>query len=182
MLRLCLCHKLCGGTNVQQLENYLDDLLVKKAPYQLPKNVKESLVKIMPIMTLVGGVLLSISVFYLFQALVWVNSFFSAIGVMAGTSLGIGLMGWVALALAAVEAVLFFMAFGPLQMRKKSGWDMLLWVSLAYAAYSVVTFLYNFQIVSAIFSLVGDVLGLYLLFQVRSYYAVKVDPIKLGKK
>src|SRR3972149_8803715 len=39
------------------LETTLNDLFVKKAPFQLPKNVKEILVNFAPWLALIGGIL-----------------------------------------------------------------------------------------------------------------------------
>ena len=156
---------------MQETENKLDELLVKKAPFQLPANVKEGLVKALPWITLAGGILTALSVVFLFQALILVNSLFGGLAVVTGVAYpGLMFMAWVALAIAAVQAVMFFVAFGPLKDRKKSGWNILFWVSLVYAVYAVALFFGNWDVFSLILSLVGDVVGLYLLFQVRSYY------------
>lgn len=163
---------------MQKLEEKLDDLLVKKAPYQLPESGKKTLVEFMPWLTLVGGILALLGVMGLYRLATLTESMasytnglnqafgYSAAPMQPGLSVAI----WLSLGLMAVEGVLYLMAFPALKARKKSGWSMLFGVALLNVAYAVVYMFYNQQISSFIFSLIGSVIGLYFLFQIRSYY------------
>lgn len=160
-----------------QLETKLDELLVKKAPFQLPANGKEGLVKAMPWITLLGGLLMLWAAWTLWQLVGWANdvanfsnTFSQMYGVGYVAPVGMAPLLWVSLAVLVVEAVMFFMAFPALQARKKSGWNLLFWVSLLNAAEAVVQAVGYSNMGSLIGSLIGSVIGLYLLFQIRSYY------------
>ncbi len=166
-----------------QLEEKLDELLVKKAPFQLPANAREGLVKAMPWLTLLGGVVMLWGAWALWQLVGWANDvatvtnqFSQYYGVGYVAPVGMAPLLWVSLAVLVVEAVLFFMAFPALQARKKSGWNLLFWVSLLNAAEAVVQAVGYTNFGSLIGALIGSVIGLYLLFQIRSYYTGVAKP------
>lgn len=162
---------------MRPVENKLDELLVKKAPYQLPPNAKKSLVGAMPYLALVGGVLALLGAWGVYQVAAWANSWLSVANDLSATyGYGVGYTAaygpllWVSLLLLLAEAVAMFVAFSPLKAHKKRGWDLLFWVSLLNLAYAVVYLIARPDIMQFVFSLLGSVIGLYLLFQVRSSY------------
>jgi hypothetical protein len=161
---------------MHQLEEKLNELLVKKAPFQIPENGRKGIVGVMPWVTLIGGILMLLAAWGLYQAATvvsywadWANTFGSATG-MPYTPTGLSFMIWVSLALIVVEAVLFFMAFPALKAHQKKGWNLLFYVTLLNAVQSVVQLFGYSNLSSVIFSLLGTVVGLYVLFQIRSYY------------
>ncbi|MGH7196354.1 MAG: hypothetical protein ACREGJ_01140 [Candidatus Saccharimonadales bacterium] len=174
---------------LQQLEEKLNEFFVTKAPFQLPENGKKVLVQLLPWLTLIGGVLSLFAVWGLYQLATWANSVsmwanelnraYGTYGYPT-TAAAVGPVVWLSLALMLVVAVLYFVAFPALRARKKSGWNILLWVALLYVAVAIVNLFMDQQIVSFLFSLLGSVVGLYLLFQVRSHYSAV--PTQTGKK
>jgi len=162
---------------MQRLEEKLNELFVKKAPVQLPENGKKTLVQYMPWITLIGGVFSALAALGLYQlvmaASAW-TSYANEISIAYGSGpitnslYTPGL--WGGLLILLLEAIFFFVAFGPLKAHQKKGWNLLFWVAIVNAVYSIVHLLIDMNIVSLIFSLIGSALGLYILFQIRSYY------------
>jgi len=162
---------------MQGLENALDEAF-KKLP-QLPENGRKGLANAMPWLALLGGILSLLAAWYLYQAVAWVdqwagyaNSLYTAVGYSAPVS-GISAITWVSLALLAVQAVLFLVAFPSLRAFKKGGWNILFWAALVNVAYDVVYNLFGYGYMNLgqlIFSLLGAAVGLYLLFQIRPAY------------
>ena len=180
---------------MQPIEKMLDDAF-KKAPL-LPEEARKGLAVALPWLTLVGGVLSLLGAWAVYQAVMWTdqlagyaNSLYSSVGYaspMVGT---VGVVGWVSLVILLAQAVLFFVAFPALRSGKKSGWDMLLWAALASVVYSVISNVFSgyFRFGELLFSLIGSAAGLYLLFQVRSYFigatksTTTVKPVTPEKK
>jgi hypothetical protein len=159
------------------LEAKLDEMLFKKAPYQLPENARKGLVSALPWLTLVGGVLMLWAAWGLYTILTYVSPFATlanelnaAYGVGYVSPVGFSPLVWVSLGLLVVEAVMFFIAFPALQAHKKSGWNLLFWVSLLNIVEVVLQVIGYTNFGSLVASLLGSLVGLYLLFQVRSYY------------
>jgi hypothetical protein len=151
---------------MKALESKLDELLVKKAPYHLPENFKKGLVSALPWVSVIVGALGLLGAYGVFQLIFWVDG----IAIYAGYAVNYSFMLWVSLALLVAESVVSFMAFNPLRAKQKRGWDLLFWLALLNVAYAVVYLIATPNIMQFLFSLIGSVLGLYLLFQVRSYY------------
>jgi hypothetical protein len=161
---------------MHQLEEKLNDLFVKNAPFQVPENGRKGIVGVMPWVALVGGVLMLLAAWGLYQAAVavsywadWANTLGSAYGAPYTPS-SLSFFVWISLALIVVEAVMFFIAFPALKAHQKKGWNLLFLVTLLNAAQAVLQMFGYSSPGSLIFSLLGSVVGLYLLFQIRGYY------------
>jgi hypothetical protein len=123
----------------------------KQVP-NLPTSWREVLVKIAPILSLVFGVLgiiagigaLGLSPVALFDG---VNS--SMLVLISGVT-------------AIVSSVLLLMAYPHLKVRKYRGWELLFWSEVVGVISSVLAL--------SISSVIGIVIGFYLLFQMKSYY------------
>lgn len=157
---------------MQQLEQTLDNLLVKKAPFQLPEGFRQGLVKFLPWLVLLGGGLSLLAAFSIYQALTYV----STLGAYWAPYVGANTMFaaaspllWISLVIVVVEAVLMFAAYPGLDARKKQGWNILFWVSLTNAVIAVVN-LVTGDVGGFIGTVLGMVVGLYILFQIRPYY------------
>lgn len=159
-----------------KLEQKLDEWLVKKAPFQLPEHSKVTLVKMLPWLTLIGGVLAAIAVLNLFNWLMLAQNASNYVNMAAqgygyySSNLAVA---WLGLGILLLEAILFFIAFPALKARKKLGWNLLYYVAAANIAYSVLYLFIDTNIASFIISLFSSLIGLYLLFQIRNHYVGK---------
>ena len=147
-----------AAAGLGQLESVLDEYLVKKAP-ALPANIKELLVKFAPYLTIIGVVLVVPALLAAFSAGAWLSS--NYYWAMGGTTLG--WQYYLALGLSAVTVVLEALAIPGLFSRKMSGWKLLFYGILVNTVYSLVYF-------NLMGLLLGTLISLYFLFQVRSYY------------
>jgi hypothetical protein len=137
---------------MNQLINWLGGLF-SKAP-ALPAKAKEVIVKIAPWLALIGIVVSVPAVL----ALIGLGSYFSAYGYGMYSS-GVSLAVIFAIALIVLNAL----AFPGLSKRTISGWN--------FSFYSVLVSAIQNILMGNIGSLIiGLAIGLYILFQVRSYY------------
>lgn len=160
------------------IETSLDNLF-KKAP-QLPEGARKGLASALPWLTLIGGILSLIGAWGIFSLVNLANQIstgYGLYGYTAPVATFVGPLVWVGLALIVLQAILFLVAFPGLRAHKKSGWNILLWVSFVNIIYDIVYNIFAYMnIGQLIFSLIGAVIGLYLLFQVRSYFTAAGAP------
>lgn len=161
------------------LENKMDEMLVKKAPFQIPENGRKAIVEYAPILALIGGILSAIAAIGLWRAghavneLVDIaNRYAEAYGVATVRDLDVFYYtGVVALA---VQALLMFMAYGPLKDRVKRGWDLLLLSVVVNFIYGVVVSFSDYgSMGNLVMGIIGAVIGLYILAQIRGLYGAK---------
>ncbi len=143
------------------LENSLNDVLVKKAPFQLPKGAKDVLVSLAPWLALIGGILGILGALAVFG----LGSIFGPLALYggvayAGTYYTTYLVSSVVLG---VSGLIDLLAFPGLQKRSIKGWRWLFYGELIWAVSALV----KFDLVGLI---IGSLIGFYLLFQVREYY------------
>ena len=139
------------------IEKQSDDLakslegLFKSLPH-LPQNVTDVLVKIAPWLALIFGVLgvlagigaMGISPFALFG------------GIRSG------MMVFFTGLLTLASSVLMLLAYPKLTKRTHKGWTYLFWSEILNAVYALLTV--------SLGSVIGVLIGLYLLFEIRRYY------------
>ncbi len=160
---------------LSSFEAWLYDMLVVKAPYQLPKAAKEWIVRYSPWITLVIGVILALTVIPVLMAAMAVSSYSSAVlgsVYSAAVATSVGPMFYLSLAVLAVQLVVMFMSVPMLLKRQRKGWMLVFYsniVSLVYSVFNTFTYGY-FNIGSLFLGLVSAAVGLYVIFQVRSYY------------
>lgn len=162
---------------LQGLENSLDDLFVKQAP-ELPTNGKKALVQYLPWISLALGIISLWAVYVLWHwahlannLINYANSISAAYGgpAIANNRLSFGI--WIGLAVLAVEAVLYILAYPGLRDRKKSGWNLLFYGLLINVVYGVVILFTSYGgLGNLIWSLIGSAIGFYFLFQIRASY------------
>jgi hypothetical protein len=133
---------------------FLDFYLVKKAPFQIPDGAREWIVKFGPWITLV---LLVISLPFIL-ALLGIGTFLVPFGGL-GYATGFGMAALFLVICVGLE----IFALPGLFARKMSGWTLMFYAQIASAVGSLL----GGSIVSG---LVGAVISLYILFQVRSLY------------
>jgi hypothetical protein len=138
----------------KDLIGFLDFYLVKKAPFQLPENAREWIVKFGPWITVV--------LFILFLPVLLV-----ALGIGAvfmpfggvGYAAGFGIMTIVLI----IELGLMVAALPGLFARKMAGWTLLFYSQLVGIVYNVLTG-------NVVGGLLMGLIALYILFQVRTKY------------
>ena len=134
----------------------LEYYLVAKAPFQIPANIKEMIVKFGPWLNLIF-LLTFIPVILALIGLGTLISFYSGAYMAGGGAWSIYSI------LSLITFVLSIIALPGLFRRKLSGWNMTF-----YAA--VVSFVSSIISGNLIGGIISAILGLYVLFQIRSYY------------
>jgi hypothetical protein len=145
---------------MDQLEKFLDDLFLKKITYQLPAKAKEVIVQIAPWVTLIVLIISLPAILAVFG----LGTFIAGMGYY-----GVALGPWyyISIAVLAVQAVIMGLSIPGLMQKSKRGWRLVYYSSLISAAHSL---LFSGNLGGAIWSLLGSAIGLYIIFQVKSYY------------
>lgn len=144
-----------------QLEEFLEEYLVRKAPYTLPEKWKLTLVKFAPWISVLVVIFALPIVFGLLGINFAILNLFHKIG--GGYVVYPGMSFWnISMLLAMASLVLEVIAIPGLFKRSHSGWLFLFIASLLTIIQHILYFDFG--------SLLGSVLGLYFLFQVKSYY------------
>ena len=163
---------------LDSLEKSLDGVLGSKAPVKLPENGKKTIAEWLPWISLALGLLTLWAAYSLWhwadvadEAVEYVNSLSRAFGgtevVADRFTAGI----WLGLIVVAIEGVLYLAAFPALKARKKSGWNLVFYAALVNIVYAVVLLFTDYGGAgNFILNLIGSVIGLWLLFQIRSVY------------
>lgn len=134
----------------------------------LPVGVKEFIVKIAPWLSLILGVLAVLG--FAFGLL--------GVGLLAAVA-PLGVAGRVSLSglliiptvLGLVAGVMYLLAFQPLKVRKLRGWNLMFWITVLGLVSSLVSSsLVYFSAFSIVWAVLWWLVGLYFLFQVKSYY------------
>ena len=135
----------------------LEPYFTTKSPYQLPKNIREFLVKYIPWINVVILVILAPGILLALGIGTATLPFSGIAGVDSATGLTITLLALV------IQVVLMIAALPGLFNRKISGWNLSFYAVIFNLAYSLL----NFQILNG---LLGALIGAYVLFQIKSYY------------
>lgn len=143
---------------VAKIEAWLDEYMVKKAPFQIPMGGKEFLATIAPYLVIIGVIFFVLSL----PALLGLGMLGGAVGMMAGK------LGWtygvlVSTIASAISIVMEAMAISGLFKRTHKAWHLLFLASL-------VSFAGNILALNLIGGLIGGVIGWYILFQVKELY------------
>ena len=147
------------------LEEQLQTYLVDKAPFQLPEGAKEWLVKYSPWIALVIGILLLPAVL----AVIGLGSIVGTYAVASGYNVGI--LYWLSMIVLIVQIAILFIAFPQLRARKIGGWKLLYLGVALNLLYDVVSWISHPLYAGGLISgLIGAIVGLYFLFQIKSKY------------
>jgi hypothetical protein len=139
-----------------QLENLFDEYLVKKAP-ALPANIKELLVNFAPWIIIISIILAVPAIL----AVLGFGTLFAPLGYVFRARLG--LLYILSIIFLLVTLLIRVMALPGLFNRTRKAWNLLYYSVLLNAVYSLLT-------VSIVGFLLGTLISLYLLFQVKEYY------------
>lgn len=152
---------------VKSLELKLDEVFVKKAPFQLPTGFKKWLVEYAWIFAIIGTVFGAIAFIGLLGAL----GLFSAVAAAVGVG-GYVVLAWLALLVLGVQVVLSGMSISPLKAKQKRGWNLMFYSQLISIAFNLFNWLqyssWASNILSLVWSLLFTAIALYVLFQIRS--------------
>lgn len=143
---------------ISQLEEFLDLYLVKKAPFQLPPNAKEWIVKLSPWLTIIFMLLL-LPLLLLALGLGTIGIGFLA---LSGRVVS-GVWFYIQMGLVVVMMIIELMAIPGLFKRTRKAWRLLFYLSLFNAAMMLVE-----GNISGL--ILGTLIGLYILFQVKELY------------
>ena len=139
----------------KDLIGFLEFYLVQKAPFELPEAVREFIVKYGPYVMAVFMVLSIPAILFVLG----IGSFAVPFaGVQYATGFGIAAIGMIA------TFALNVLALPGLFARKLSGWTWLFYGELV----SIATNVLQGAIISAV---IGGLIGLYILFQVKRHYS-----------
>ena len=157
----------------------------------MPEKSRQALHTYVPIISLVLGVLTLLSVFFIWR---WAHAATDLIDYARSLCQGyhssacddlngsrFGFWIWFGLVFLIAQAVLYLAAYPALKAGRKHGWNLLFYGALLNIVYSVVYLFSDYGTVgNFVLSLVGSAVGLYLLFQVRSYYMTPAVGAKTG--
>jgi len=138
------------------IERLADEYLVKKAP-ALPDGIKEAIVKFGPWILLIIIVMTA----PLILGFLGLGTFMMPFSYLGGLRMGTGYT--VSMIFTFVITVMEIIALPGLFKRAKAGWTMMYYKTLVTAILNIVVFNLGGLII-------GTLLGLYVLFQVKSYY------------
>ncbi len=148
----------------------------------IPKSGRDAIVKVMPWLALIFGVLQVLAAWGVWglartvdRAADIVNTYSAYYAVPAAhISTFDRLAIYVGAVVLLVCGAIGIMAYKPLSARLKRGWDLMFLASLVNLVYAVVAiFIQNRGIGSFIMSLIGSAIGFYLLFQIQGAYTKK---------
>jgi hypothetical protein len=142
-----------------QLEAFLDDVMIKKAPFQIPKDIKELIATVGPYLVIVGIALFALSLL----ALLGMGAILGSMGTLGTVGVGWSFGAIVSLVAGVAALALEVMALPGLFKRTTASWRLVFYASCASIAGSLL----SFHIVGAV---VSAVIGWYVLFQVKELY------------
>lgn len=146
---------------VTEADKFFEDIYVKKAPFTIPENWKEILVKIIPYLNVVGIILSLLALPVLLG--------FGALSTMAGVATGAALnplnniFGILTLVFTLAGLALSVMAAQGLFKRKASAWKLMFYNSLLSAVQNVLMLNITGLVITFL-------IGFYVLYQVKAKY------------
>jgi hypothetical protein len=161
---------------LDSLEKSLEGIFVKNAP-ALPERGKEVVVSWLPWINLILGILTLWAVLTLWHwahlannAVDYINQLNATYGTGTVVHKLTGMV-WLGLIVLAIEAVLYLMAFPATRARQKSGWNLMFYALLVNLVYGIIVLFTDYGGFGTFLSyLLGSVIGLWLLFQIRGKY------------
>lgn len=153
----------------------------KDAP-RLPKDVTKWLADNAWWIVIIGVVLSALALWGALAAFGFVSSVVSQLGGVYGYGVMSGAVAqsWLPLTLSVVQLVIVVLlqvaAINPLRAKAKRGWTLLFAAFLVSFVFSVVSDLIAFDLAGIVVMTLFSAIGLYVLFEVRSYFGVKVAP------
>lgn len=152
--------------SIAQFEAFLEEYLVKKAPFAIPAGGKEFIVKIAPYLVILAAIIAIPAILFGLGLSAFLAPF-AAVGYAMGY--GFGFTAVISLVISIVALVLELFAVPGLFKRTKSAWRLVFYasiVSLIGSIFSLSTHYGN----GIVGTLIGLIIGWYILFQVKDLY------------
>ncbi len=148
-------------------EAWLYKMLVVDIPFQLPVVAKEFIVKYGPWISLAIGILMLPLILTAIAVMGIAGTYVAAYGTGQ-----VGLFYWLAVLALVIQVIVMFISIPMLLKRERRGWLLIFYANIFSLVYSVLnSFSYGYLNLGGLLSgLVGAAIGLYFLFQIRSYY------------
>lgn len=150
------------------LEKSLDEMLVKKAPFQIPEKGRKWIAEYAWIFALIG---LIVGAFW-FLTLLSVLGIFSVFATTAGVG-GYVLLAWLSLIILGGYLVVLGISVPKLKAKQAMGWKLTYYSLLFFFAYDVLNFVAYLgagSFVGLIWNVAWLVASLYVLFQVKGQF------------
>jgi hypothetical protein len=150
---------------VDQFAAFLEEYMVKKAPFALPKDAKELIVKVSPYVIIICAIL-TLPIIFAALGLSAILAPFAIMGI-SGYGHVWGFSSIISLITSIVAFILEIMAVSGLFNRTKKSWRLVFYASII----SFIGSILSMTGINSIFSgIIGAIVGWYILFQVRDLY------------
>jgi len=142
----------------------LEPYFTKQAPFQIPAKWRELIVEWMPWINLIIGILL----IPLALVALGLAGFVSVVAMSVGVTQGplILISGLVLVA----SIALLFITFPGLRARKLSAWKLVFWADIVFFVYGILNAFGSGMIFNIVMQALSTIIGLYILFQIKSHY------------
>ncbi|HOW60641.1 MAG TPA: hypothetical protein P5548_01020 [Candidatus Moranbacteria bacterium] len=147
--------------DISQFEAFLEEYLVKKAPFAIPAGGKEFIVKVAPYLIIIFAII-AIPGILLALGLSTVLAPFAMVGYAIGH--GFGFLALISLVISIVVVVMELIAVPGLFKRTKGGWKLVFYASIVSLIGSIIS------VAGIISGIIGAIIGWYILFQVKELY------------
>lgn len=161
------------NASVAGLEKWVDEIVNKKQPLQLPANVRKWIGDNAWWLVLIGGILSLWSAWGFWQAAHVLNGLNELARAYGSTTYAteLGPMWYAALIGILLEGVLMLLAVPKLKNHQKSGWNLVFYSSFVSLLVGVVYLLVPaYSLGGLIGALIGTAISWFFLFQVRSQF------------
>lgn len=143
---------------IAQLEAFLDEYMIKKAPFAIPAGGKDFIVKVAPYLIIIFAILALPLIF----AALGLSAIVAPLAMMGGYGWGYGAI--ISLIASVIVLVMEVIAVPGLFKRTKGSWRMIFYATIVSFVGSILT-------ISGIISgIIGAIIGWYILFQVKDRY------------
>lgn len=146
---------------VAEIDRVCEEYLVKKAPFSIPENWKDMLVKVIPYLNIVGIMLALLSL----PVLLGAGALVTTLGVASGATLSplSTIWGIASLAFMLLGLVISILAAKGLFAKKASAWRLMFYYQLIGGVQNLISG-------NLVGMVVGLLIGLYVLYQLKSRY------------
>lgn len=149
---------------LSQLEAFLYEYMVKKAPFALPTGAKEFIVKVSPYLVIIMALLALSTIFTLLGLSAFLTPFamMGGYGYMYGHGWGFGAI--ISLVVSIIVIVMYVIALPGLFKRTKGAWRLVFYATIVTLISSIIS------INGIVSGIIGAIIGWYILFQVKDLY------------